>query len=113
MDGVRIPSDKDAGSNPRVAQSEESLYFETAKQSPALYDLGRLMMNQGCRPEEVLELQISDIDLERSRLTIRGGKSRAARRHLRLTSRRVAETSRRDGCRTSKWLFAGKTPDHA
>jgi hypothetical protein len=46
------------------------LYFEDAKRFPALHDLGRFMLNQGCRPEEILALQISDIDLEPSRSVI-------------------------------------------
>jgi len=44
------------------------------------------MLNQGCRPEEMLALQISDIDLVTFRMSIRDGKSKAARRKLRLTA---------------------------
>jgi hypothetical protein len=56
------------------------------------------------------DLQVTDIDLDRSRLTIRAGKSRAARRQLRLTvegreicARRVMEAG-------SRWMFEGKVP---
>jgi integrase len=44
------------------------------------------MLNQGCRPEELRSLQQSDVDLERRHLTIRKGKSDAARRRLLLTT---------------------------
>jgi len=54
--GVEIPSDKDAVRMHVLSAPEEALYFEAAKRFPALYDLGRLMLNQGCRPEEILEL---------------------------------------------------------
>jgi len=51
--GVEIPSDKDAVGIHVLTSGEEMLYFEDAKRFPALQDLGRLMLNQGCRPEEI------------------------------------------------------------
>jgi len=108
--GVDIPSDKDAVRIHVVSQVEEAVYFEAARQFPALHDLGRLMINQGCRPEEILELQVGDIDLERSRLSIRAGKSRAARRQLRLTAESREICARRVASATSRWLFSGKAP---
>jgi integrase len=106
---VDIPSDKDAVRMHVLTAAEEMLYFEAAKRFSALYDLGRLMLNQGCRPEEVLGLRTDDIDLERSRLTIRAGKSRAARRALKLTaeSRQICARRIAGG---SMWLFPGKVP---
>ncbi len=86
------------------------LYFDDAKRFPALHDLGRLMLNQGCRPEEILALQISDIDLERFRLIIRDGKSKAARRQLRLTAESREICARRVREAKSDWLFPGKVP---
>ena len=85
----RNPSDKDAVRIHVLTAGEEMLYFDDAKRFPALHDLGRLMLNQGCRPEEILALQISDIDLVSFRMSISDGKSRAARRKLRLTERVV------------------------
>jgi integrase len=108
--GVEIPSDKDAVRMYVLSREEEVLYFAAARQHPALYDLGRLMLNQGCRPEEVLELQVSDVDLERSQLTIRSGKSRAARRRLWLTAESREICAYRMMRTTSPWLFAGKLP---
>jgi integrase len=108
--GVEIPSDKDAVRIYVLTHAEEMLYFETARRFPALYDLGRLMVNLGCRPEEILDLQTTDIDLERSRLTIRKGKSKAAQRSLRLTAESREICARRVREAMSQWLFPGKLP---
>jgi len=108
--GVEIPSDKDAVRIHVLSAAEEALYFEAARRFPALYDLGRLMLNQGCRPEEILELQVADIDLERSRMTIRAGKSRAARRQLRLSAESREICARRAMAAASRWMFEGKVP---
>jgi len=108
--GVEIPSDKDAVRMHVVTLPEEATYFEAARRFPALYDLGRLMVNQGCRPEEILELHAADVDLERCRLTIRKGKSKAAQRSLRLTGESREICARRVREATSQWLFAGKLP---
>jgi len=108
--GVEIPSDKDAVRIHVLTAGEEMLYFEDAKRFPALHDLGRLMLNQGCRPEEILALRISDIDLVRFRMSISDGKSKAARRKLRLTAesreicaRRVREANL-IGCSPAEFL---------
>jgi integrase len=108
--GVEIPSDRDAVRIHVLTRTEEALYFDAAKRFPSLYDLGRLMINQGCRPEEILDLQTTDVDLERSRLTIRDGKSRAARRQLRLTAESREICARRVVASDSRWLFPGKMP---
>lgn len=108
--GVEIPSDKDAVRMHVLTSAEEMVYFEAARRFPALYDLGRLMLNQGCRPEEILELQKDDVDLERLRLMIRDGKSRAARRQLRLTSESCEICARRVMASDSRWLFPGMEP---
>jgi len=43
------------------------------------------MLNQGTRPEEMICLRNDDVNLERGTLSIRRGKSAAARRVLDLT----------------------------
>jgi site-specific recombinase XerD len=50
---VEIPSDKDAVRMHILTATEEKMYFERAAQHPGLHDLGRLMVLQGMRPEEV------------------------------------------------------------
>ena len=69
----------------RHTDGENSDWRKKAEARRDLFDLGRLMLNQGCRPEEVVTLRSSDVDLERCQLRIREGKSVAARRTLDLT----------------------------
>ena len=107
--GVEIPSDKDAVRIHVLSSAEEAQYFGAARRFPALHDLGRLMLNQGCRPEEIFDLQTADVDLEHARLTIRAGKSHAARRQLRLTTE-SREICARRVMANSRWLFPGKAP---
>jgi len=108
--GVDIPSDKDALRIHVLTQEEEALYFEdAARRSSALHDLGRLMLNQGCRPEEILALRTEDLDLEKTLLTIRDGKSHAARRQLKLMAESLRICARRAALGSS-WLFPGKLP---
>jgi integrase len=84
---------------------EERLYFERAASIPSLHDVGRLMLNQGCRPEEVMRLAVADWDGS-DHIVIRKGKTKAARRTLKLTaeSRMILERrSIENG--GSKWFF--------
>jgi integrase/recombinase XerD len=66
-----------------------------------LHDLGRLMLNQGPRPDEVTSLAKADVDLERRRMYFRRGKSRAAPRKLDLTA---------ESCRILAERMAGASP---
>ena len=78
-----IPSDQDAIRIHVLTDAEERVYFSHVRGD--LYNMGRLMLNQGCRPEEILQLRQEDVDLENRQLFIRRGKTRAARRTLTLT----------------------------
>lgn len=69
--GVAIPSDKDAVRIQVVTAEEEKQYFRRAGKNLALYDLGRLMLNQGVGPDEALSLGKADVDLENGRIFIR------------------------------------------
>ena len=107
---VEIPSDTDAVRMHILTSAEETLYFETYLRGKKtvrikahrrrngisigardftvdtdvrdLHDLGRLMLNQGCRPDELLSLRKEAVDLERGTMRITAGKSTAARRTL-------------------------------
>src|SRR5262249_24469391 len=71
-----------------------------------LYDLHRLMLLQGCRPEELRCLQVSDVDLEHGRFQIVGGKSNAARRTLTMRSESREILARRiTAAPASGWLL--------
>ena len=79
-------------------------YFLRAAKHGDLNDLGRLILNQGMRPEEVTSLRKLDVDLERRQLRIVGGKSPSARRTLDLTTESGAIFARRMAG-DSKWIF--------
>lgn len=92
---VDIPSDAEAVRIHVITAAEEKEYFARAAKNRNLWDLARLMRNQGMRPEEVLALGKADIDLERGTLLIRTGKTPAARRTLNLTAESKSILARR------------------
>lgn len=104
VDEVKKPSDKDATRIHVLSAEEESAYFERATQNPNLYDVHRLMILQGCRPEEILGLPQETVDLKMGALTILGGKSRAARRTLTLCGESIEILARRLE-NPGKWVF--------
>jgi integrase len=103
---VELPSDRESIRIRVLTIAEETNYFERAMRSPNLYDLGRLMLNQGCRPDELMSLQQAQVDLTKGLLHIRRGKTKAARRTLKLTAESKSILARHlDG---GKWVFPGK-----
>jgi len=105
---AEVPSDAEATRIRVITTPEELKYFDAAQHFPSLYDLGRLMLNQGCRPDELMSLRQADIDLSKAVLHIRAGKTTAARRDLKLTAESRAILGRRlDG---GTWVFKGKKP---
>jgi integrase len=80
-----IPSDADSVRIYVLTPEDERAYFAAAGRFPNLYDLGRLMLLQGCRPEELMSLEQASIDLAGGVFRILRGKSKAARRELRMT----------------------------
>ena len=101
---VTIPSDADAIRIHVLTFEEEREYFLRAAKHGDLNDLGRLILNQGMRPEEVTSLRKADVDLDHGQLRIVGGKSPAARRTLDLTSESRVILARRMAV-DSKWVF--------
>ena len=102
IEEVEIPSDRDAARDRVLTPEEEKRFFDTIDAMTAVYitrnhtrmidglrdlrDLSTLILNQGCRPDELRTLPQAFVDLERGTLTIARGKSDAARRTLPLTS---------------------------
>jgi integrase len=88
---VSIPSDQDAVRIHVITPEEQGTYFARAfdvKDRAGLrnlYDVATLMLNQGCRPEEVMAARKENFDQGSRSLFIAGGKTRAARRTLELT----------------------------
>ena len=107
ISNVEIPSDADAVRMHILTPAEEKIYFQRAAKMPDLYDVGRVILNQGMRPEEVTPLAKADVDLERGELHVRNGKSAAARRTLNLTSETRLILGRRMAGE-SRWVFPSK-----
>lgn len=108
VSAVKKPSSEDAVRMHVVTADEELTYFAAAwrYESKNLHDVARLVLLQGCRPEEIMSLRPDDVDISRTQLHVRGGKTRAARRTLDLVGESVAIMERRLAdplC--SGWLF--------
>jgi integrase len=125
--GVTIPSDMDAVRMHVLTPNEERLYFETARSEFTiqhkdrishhgpfrdLYDVARLILLQGCRPDEITRRRPEEINLEGPTMQIVSGKSRAARRNLRLHAESVEILAPRVS-KGGKWIFPGKKPGEA
>jgi integrase len=88
---VTIPSDLDAVRIHVITPEEQAAYFERAIEVKDraglsnLYDVATLMLNQGCRPEEIMSARKEYFDKAQRSLFIAGGKTRAARRPVDLT----------------------------
>lgn len=110
--GVTIPGDTDAVRVHPLSADEESLYFERAyaitdkRGMRNLYDLAKIMIAQGARPDEILSSPKSAFDAERGELQILKGKSKSARRTLYLTDESVAILKARMST-PGPWLFPG------
>jgi integrase len=107
--GVAKPSDRDAQRMYVIPIEEERRYFrylvkESVSEHGNLHDVGRLMINQGLRPEEVVCLRKADVDWDKRTLTVTHGKTRAAQRTLKLTKESWEILARRMA-RESPWIF--------
>ena len=101
---VKIPSDRDSMREHILTAEEEAAYFSQAQGTPMLFDVAKLMLLTGCRPDEVTSLPQSAVDLKARQMTIRGGKSRAARRTIDLVDEAVWILKRRLRTR-GEWVF--------
>lgn len=109
-----VPSDRDAVRMHVLTRTEEAMYLgagevKLAKDAryQSILDLARLMLNQGCRPEELLSMRCQHVSLDRGTFLIEAGKSDAARRTLRMTPESRAIFARRLSS-GSPWVFEGK-----
>lgn len=107
IEEVDIPSDAEAERIHVLTSVEEEDYFRRAARLPDLHDVGRLMVNQGMRPEEVTSLAKANIDFESGTIYVARGKTKAAKRHLNMTteSRQILE---RRMAGQSRWIFPSK-----
>jgi integrase len=104
---VEKPSIEDAVRMHILTEAEEMDYFHRCAKAGYhnLADVARLILEQGLRPEEAMHLERRGVDLERRRIRIFQGKTKAARRALKLTPAALEIVSRRMWESDSPWLF--------
>jgi len=90
-----------------LTAAEEMDYFHRCAEAGYrnLADIARLILEQDLRPEEAMRLERRGVDLERGRIRIFEGKTKAARRTLKLTKTGREIITRRMWESTSRWLF--------
>jgi integrase len=103
-DKVKRPSGEDAIRINVVSTDVEARYFEAIRRPDPnkrsnLYDVAKLILLQGLRPEEVMSLRKDDYAPQAETVQIRGGKTRSARRCIYL-------------CKESADILAERTKDH-
>ena len=104
---VRIPSDRDAVRMTVLTDEQEKAYFAEAEKivdkagRRNLYDVGRLMINQGFRPEEITRARKEQFSERARTFTVVAGKTKAAGRTVDLTEESFQIVQRRKrNCRT-------------
>jgi len=102
---VERPSAEDAVRIHVVTPEEEAAYFERAHGN--LYDVTRIMLLQGPRPEEVMALRKSNYDRAKGTVQIEWGKTSAAKRTLNLCGESIEIIERRLRSE-GPWLFPSK-----
>lgn len=109
---ITVPSDRDAVRIRVLSELEERDYLGAAESHTALHGVARLMLGTGMRPGEVLALRVGDFDRGKRRVSIRVGKTPAAKRSIRMPAE-VGELALKlaDGRKPREWLFPGSHPD--
>jgi integrase len=88
-----------------LSEHDERLYLLAASQP--LRDIAALMLDCGCRPDELYQLKKQNVNLDGGFLRIVDGKTKAARRTIPLTARASAILGKRIANAKSDYLFAG------
>jgi len=89
-----------------LSPEEERLYLAAASQP--LYDIATLILQTGCRPEEIYTLTATNVNLEQGFLQITKGKTKAARRRIPLTKTAQEILQRRIDEAKGVYLFPHK-----
>jgi len=88
-----------------ISFAEEKVYLMACSQP--LQDFASLMLETGMRPDEIRNLKITDVDLQKGHLEIRKGKTKAAQRRIPLTGRALAILESRSINSKSAYMFPG------
>ena len=92
-----------------LAFEEQRLYLLAAPQP--LQDVAALMLETGCRPEEIYRTQKDDVNFAEGYLLIPKGKTKAARRKIPLTANAAEILRRRIAKAAGSYLFAHRFDD--
>lgn len=110
MRQVKIPSDRDSVRMTVLTDEQERAYFAEAQNvvdkagRRNLYDVGRLMINQGFRPEEITRARKEQFNEKSRTFTVVAGKTKAAGRTVDLTEESFQILQRRNAT-SGPWLF--------
>ena len=104
---VEMPSDRESRNDRILSVEEEQKYLAAAANNDSLYDFARLMLQQGLRPQELLELQKNHVDLEKRELHVIDSKTAASTRTINLTSESCVILGRRLAG-SSPWVFPSR-----
>lgn len=88
-----------------LTPEEEKLYLMAASQP--LQDVATLMLECGCRPDEIYNLTKEDVNLDHEFLIIQTGKTKAARRKIPLTQKAIKVLRSRIENAKGDYLFSG------
>lgn len=88
-------------------EEEEKLYLLAASQP--LQDIAVLMLETGCRPEEIYRIRRENVHIKQVYLFIPFGKTKAARRKVPLSDKAVAVLLKRMNTAKGEYLFSGRT----
>jgi integrase len=103
-----IPSDEDAVRMYIFTPVEEAAYLQAAERHPKLHALVSLMLYQGCRPDELLAVEMIHVDLERRYLRIEKSKTKAGKRRLRIRPEALPIIAQLIKDATGPYLFASE-----
>lgn len=93
-----------------LTESEEKLYLMACSQP--LQDVAALMLDCGCRPDEIYQLKKQNVNLDGGYIRITDGKTKSARRTIPLSQRALTILRRRLANAKGEYLFlGGRTPD--
>lgn len=107
---VKIPSDRDAIRMTVLTDEQERAYFAEAQKvvdkagRRNLYDIARLMINQGFRPEEITRARKEQFNEKARTFTVVAGKTKAAGRTVDLTEESFQILKPRNET-SGPWLF--------
>jgi integrase len=88
-----------------LTSEEENLYLMAASQP--LQDVAKLMLECGCRPDEIYSLRKQDVNLNQNFLMVYSGKTKAARRKIPLTEKAKEVFYSRINNAEGEYLFSG------